>query len=321
MTDEADVPGGWVARLVLQSLANRHRDPASKRAYDPRQLSTAHLFTSYRAQRGELGDSGRVAVRRAIGRLRDDGLVRQVPASESNTGTVEVEGMGASKREPETVGANRTAVWEATEAGMVAAKALGAEYDEERRELNRQYGVLDGRFSHSERVLDPVREVELPELWSREEDRRASYAQDPVITFEYERTFPQEDAWSLYGIDSPRQFWVQYSLRRREFVLKRGAESQQRAMSADTVVGWVRESFDRQTAATERQRLRSTLRDIQGIGEKTREALLESFETLEAVRDAEEDDLVRIPGIGPETARRLRNEVLELPDPQVEIIG
>jgi len=38
-------------------------------------------------------------------------------------------------------------------------------------------------------------------------------------------------------------------------------------------------------------------------------------------RFAEEDDLVRIPGIGPETARRLRNEVLELPDPQGEIIG
>jgi excinuclease ABC subunit C len=54
-----------------------------------------------------------------------------------------------------------------------------------------------------------------------------------------------------------------------------------------------------------RERLRSELENIRGIGEKRRKALLRHFGSLEQVRAAPADELAQVEGIGPATAQRI----------------
>lgn len=56
-----------------------------------------------------------------------------------------------------------------------------------------------------------------------------------------------------------------------------------------------------------RRTLRSRLSEIEGVGPSREQALLERFGSLEAVRHASEDELAETPGVGSETARRIRS--------------
>jgi excinuclease ABC subunit C len=54
-----------------------------------------------------------------------------------------------------------------------------------------------------------------------------------------------------------------------------------------------------------RERLRSELEDIPGIGQERRKALLRHFGSLQRLRGANIDELAQVEGIGPVTARRI----------------
>jgi len=63
-----------------------------------------------------------------------------------------------------------------------------------------------------------------------------------------------------------------------------------------------------------RRTLRSRLSDIPGVGPAREQELLRRFGSLERVREATVDSLAGIPGIGPMTARRIHEALLEDPD-------
>jgi Nuclease subunit of the excinuclease complex len=57
--------------------------------------------------------------------------------------------------------------------------------------------------------------------------------------------------------------------------------------------------------STRKRSLRSELVDIPGVGESMAQALLKTFGSVAAVRNAEVDQLRRVPGIGPALAERI----------------
>jgi len=57
--------------------------------------------------------------------------------------------------------------------------------------------------------------------------------------------------------------------------------------------------------STRKRSLRSELVDIPGVGDSMAQALLKTFGSVAAVRNAEVDQLRRVPGIGPALAERI----------------
>jgi excinuclease ABC subunit C len=60
-----------------------------------------------------------------------------------------------------------------------------------------------------------------------------------------------------------------------------------------------------------RRTLRSRLSDVEGVGPEREQALLRRFGSLEAVREASQEELTRTPGIGAATASRIRDRLAD----------
>ena len=54
-----------------------------------------------------------------------------------------------------------------------------------------------------------------------------------------------------------------------------------------------------------KRNLASVLSEIEGVGKKKREALLEKFKTIDKIMDADTNQLAEAEGIGEELARRI----------------
>ncbi len=61
--------------------------------------------------------------------------------------------------------------------------------------------------------------------------------------------------------------------------------------------------------SAKRQGLASRLESIPGIGPARRKALLTAFGTIEAIREAPVEELMKIKGVTREMAERLRGEI------------
>ena len=60
-----------------------------------------------------------------------------------------------------------------------------------------------------------------------------------------------------------------------------------------------------QRRVRKKETLTSVLDHIDGVGPKTRSLLLKHFGSVKRIKEASSEDLTAVPGIGPETARRI----------------
>lgn len=274
MARAPDLSGGWGADEYEE-------EPDA----DVRILTSEQLFKIYHAQRGELGDSGRAAVRRVLGSLKEAGLVERVSAGTDAT--------------------NRYAVWRATTAGQERAVELLDEYHSRVTELQQQYGIL--RAENRGTVFGPLRDLkaELEPPWVYDEIALSSGTPRVDVTYDVDFPIPAV-GWSQVPETTIE---VRYEPETAEFRVGPPPYADLPdglfTPSATAAAEYVRENLDALRVWVEKERLRRTIGHVDGVGDHALDALIAEFGTLEAVETASDtsaDALTQADGIGPQTA-------------------
>lgn len=109
--------------------------------------------------------------------------------------------------------------------------------------------------------------------------------------------------------------------KRREEIFLPGRSEAIRLSRTDPGIYWLQRARDEahrfaltySRTLRKRRTLRSRLSEVPGVGAEREQELLRRFGSLEAVREASEEELREVSGIGPKTARRIRTELGDAP--------